>query len=255
MPALLDVLRGRMKERELQAVDVIAEAARAAASGETYDIGAIEKALTLTGQTMDDFEAAVEIARKRAAWLIAFDKLNAATSKVSKLEAAAEAEKAKFEAARRAFMEKAENLDADLATARLIRDKGRDARDRLLDPQEVPGSIGEKFRKAKAEAMVADEALEAVQRQMREIMDRVKSEEQWIAQLSTTSQKEIKPDRLLAQDPIPTASSGRLEEHERALARALRRKKEAEAQLTEAERVAALASRAVASLVPEVLKA
>jgi hypothetical protein len=106
MVALLDALRGRVKQREGNALDTIAAAARAAARGETYDVGAIEKALAETRQTPGDFERAVELARKRLAWLADFEKLASATTKVTKLESTAEAEKAKFEAARRAFMER-----------------------------------------------------------------------------------------------------------------------------------------------------
>lgn len=255
MPALLDALRGRMKQRESNALDTITAGARAAARGESYDVAAIERALTELGKTTGDFEAAVEVARKRVAWLADFDKLAAATTRVSKLEASAAAEQAKFEAARRSFMEKAEALDADLATARKSRERGRDARSNLLDPRGVPGTIGDKYRAAVAEAEAAEATLGTAQRALREILARVKSEREWIAHLSGESVKELRPDRILTKSAEPRGENPKLEEHRLYLARALRRQAEAEAQLTEAEKAAAATARVVDALAGDVLKA
>jgi hypothetical protein len=255
MVAILDALRGRVKQREGNALDTIAAAARAAARGETYDVGAIEKALAETRQTPGDFERAVELARKRLAWLADFEKLASATTKVTKLESTAEAEKAKFEAARRAFMEKADALDADLRTARTLRDKGSQARDQLLDPRDVPGTIGEKYREAVAEKEAADVMLEGAARDLREIVAKVKSEEGWIKQLTAEDEKELRPDRIFTKSAKPPEESYKVEDHRRALARAQRRRAEAEAQLTEAEKIAARAARAVEAIISDVLKA
>jgi hypothetical protein len=256
MPALLDALRGRMKQREANAIDTIAAAARAAARGESYDIGATEKALIETGMSVDDFEAAVERARRRLAWLDDFEKFATATNKVAKLEAAVEAEKAKFEAARKAFHEKGSALDADLATYRTARDKGREARDRLLDPRDVPGTIGEKYRQAVAEAEAAASALERAQAAVREQAARVKSENEWIAQLTGEREKQMKPDRIMLRpNDAPEGDSYRIQKHRNDLARAQRRKAEAEAQVIEAEKTAARTRRAVDALLPEVLNA
>jgi hypothetical protein len=255
MVAILDALRGRVKQREGNALDTIAAAARAAARGETYDVGAIEKALVETRHTTADFERAVELARKRLAWLADFEKLASATTKVAKLESTAEAEKAKFEAARRAFMEKADAIDADLRTARIVRDKGAQARSQLLDPRDVPGVIGEKYREAVAEKEAADVILGDATRALREIVERVKSEEGWIKQLTAADEKELRPDRILTKSAAPPQEHYRLEDHRRALARAQRRRAEAEAQLTEAQKVAARATRAVEAMIGDVLKA
>lgn len=255
MPAILDALRGRMIQREANALDTLAAGARAAARGEAYDARAIEQALVETRQTVADFEAAVEVARQRTAWLSAFDKLASATAKVGKLEGAAATEKARFEAARQAFIEKAGAIDADLAAARSTQDKGRQARDRLLDPGGVPGSIGEKYRAAVAEAEAANQTLADAERSLSEVVERVKSEERWIKQLTGEAETELRGDRIFVTKPAPSEDSRRIEEHRAALARALRRKADAEAQLTEAERAAARAARAVEALVPEVLKA
>jgi hypothetical protein len=255
MPALLDALRGRIKQREGNALDTFAAAARAAARGEAYDVAAIERALVELGKTTADFEVAVELASKRAAWLAEFEKLSSATAKVNKLEAAATAEQTKFEAARRAFMEKAEAIDADLATARSMRDRGIDARSKLLDPRDVPGAIGDKYREAVAEAQAAASDLQRAQSNLREIRARVKSEKEWIEQLSGGPVKQLQPPLLVVKPAEAAHEHPKLEEHRLYLARALRRQGEAEAQLTEAEKVAAAASRAVDALAAEVLKA
>lgn len=255
MPALLDALRGRMKQREGNALDTFAAGARAAARGESYDVAAIERALVELGKSTADFEAAVELASNRAAWLADFEKLASASAKVNKLEAAATAEQTKFEAARRAFMEKAEAIDADLAIARKMREKGTDARGRLLDPREVPGTIGDKYRAAVAEADAATNKLESVQRSLREILARVKSEREWIADLTGEKEKQLQPDRIFVKSADQPGENPKIEEHRIYLARALRRQAEAEAQLTEAEKVAAAATRAVDALAAEVLKA
>jgi hypothetical protein len=254
MPAILDALRGRMKQREENALDTFAAAARAAARGEAYDVAAIERAIVELGKTPAEFEAAVAVARKRVAWLADVDKLSAATAKVNKLEASAATEKAKFEAARRAFIEKAEAIDADLAAARATQDRGRDARTNLLDPRGVPGTIGHKYREAVAEAEAATATLVEAQRTLREVRQRVKSEREWIASLTGEDAKEIRPRLIVTTKAEPGQENPKLEEHRLYLARALRRQTEAEARLTEAEKAAAAATRTVDSLAGEVLK-
>jgi len=253
---LIDTLLSRSRQRELAAVDVVAQAARAAATGKSYDVGAIEKALADTGQTPADFERAVDLARRRLAWLTDFERLAAANAKASKLEAAAAAEQTKFEAARRAFMERADAIDADLRTIRTVQDKGNQARGNLLDPRDVPGSVGERYREAFAESEAANGTVATAQRELRAAMERVKSETDWIKQLTGAAAKTVQPDRILAKSPDAVAAeSSQLQEHRKALARWERRKREAETVLTEAEKVAARAAAAVEALIADVLKA
>lgn len=254
MPGLLDALRGRMKQRELNAIDTVAAAARAAARGEGYDVGAIETALIEARLSMDDFEKSVEVAGKRSAWLREFEKLATATNKLTKAEAAIAAEQARFEEQRRAFMEKAEILDADRAAAEATRNAGETARGNLLDPKLVPGTIGEKYRQAVADARAADETVGEVQRQLREFNDRIKSEEEWIVQLVGESQKTIGPFTHLRRQNDGEESL-KLQDHRNALARNQRRKAEAEGQLVESQKAAARAKKAVEALLPDVLKA
>jgi chromosome segregation ATPase len=254
VPTILEALRGRMQQRQGNAVDTIAAGARAAARGERHDVVALEKALLEVGMTMADFEEQVERAGRRAAWLADFDRLTSASAKKKKLEAAAEAERAKFEATRAAYFERASALDDELRAAATVCDKGREARQRLLDPREVPGTLGDKFRQATEEAHAAEVALEAARRAVREQRQRIKEEQDWIEQLLGEAAKEIHPARISLRDE-PRRESPRLEEHRNALARAERRLAEAEPQLREAEKREALARRVVEGLEPEVLKA
>jgi hypothetical protein len=254
MPSILDALRGRMQQRQFSAYDTIAAGARAVARGERYDVTAIEKALVDAGMSMAEFEAQVEQATKRAAWLVDFEQLATASNKAKKLEAAAEAERTKFEATRLAYFERANALDAELRQVSAIRDKARDARERLLDPRAVPGTVGEKYREAVAAAHAADVEVADAQRAVREQEERIKSEQGWIRQLNGEEEKEIHPSRVSYRDAAPPESP-RLEEHIKALARAERRKAEAQATLLEAEKIAAQARKVVDALVPEALKA
>jgi len=243
-----------MKQRELNAIDTVAAAARAAARGEGYDVGAIETALIEARLSMDDFEKSVEVAGKRSAWLREFEKLATASNKLTKAEAAIAAEQARFEEQRKAFMERAEALDADRAAAQTARDAGDNARGHLLNPKQVPGTIGEKYRQAVADAEAADATVGELQRDIREIAQRIKSEEEWIVQLVGEPERNV--SHYLPIKPREMAGeSFKLEDHRNALARAQRRKAEADAQHVEAQKIAARAKKAVEALVPDVLKA
>ena len=255
MPAILEALRGRMIQREANALDTVVAGARAAARGESFDVGSLEKALAETATTVDDFEVMVTQARKRRAWLADFDKLTNATAKLKKLEAAATAEHEKFDAIHTAFIERMTAIDSEIATYRTARDNGQTARVNLLEPKNVPGSIGEKYREAVAESEAAASAVDQARRDIREQTSQIESEEEWITQIVGESAREITPRGLLKQPKPVEAESFRLQERRAALARAQRRKAEAEARLVEAEKAAARARKAVEALIPEVLKA
>lgn len=255
MVSVLDALRVRMTQRSLNALDTVAAAARASARGERYDIGALETALIQAGMTMEVFEAAVETATKRHAWLGDFEKLANATGKVAKLEATAAAEQSKFEATRAAYLERCAALESQAKTLREIRDRARDARDRLLDPKLVPGTIGQRYREAVAAAEVADNAAAEARRAHRERVEKVQSEEHWIAQLTNEQARMVKPSHIyLKGDRQPTEDSS-LRERREALARAQRREAEARSQLAAADDRAAQAHSVVEQLIPEVLAA
>lgn len=255
MPAILDALRGRIIQREATALDTVVAGARAAARGEAYDVGAIESALAEIGKSVADFEKMVEAARARITWLSDFDKLTSSLGKIRKLEAAAAAENEKFENVRSAYLERITAIDRELALYLAARDRGEEGRYQLLDPRHVPGTLGEKYREAKEKAQEADAAVERIAREIHEHAEREKSEEEWIEQLVGEERRTIGPDILARLRGAQPEEPLRLQEHRAALARAQRRKAEAEAALVEAQKAAAVARKAVDALVPEVLKA
>jgi chromosome segregation ATPase len=243
-----------MKQRELNAIDTVAAAARAAARGEGYDVGAIETALVESRLAMTDFEAAVALAGKRATWLRDFEKLATSNNKLTKAEAAIAAEQAKFEEMRIAFLQRVEAIDSEAAAARTAKTAGDNARGHLLDPKNVPGTIGEKYREAVAAAEAADLAVEDLRRQLRDTLARAKSEQGWIEQLTGDPEKTLATYSPLIPKNV-TADTYKVQDHRNALARAERRKTEIEGQLVEAEKTAARARKAVDALIPDVVKA
>jgi hypothetical protein len=257
MAAIIDALRGRMRQREATSVDTIAAAARAAARGESYDVTQIEAALVETRQTAADFEAAVDVARQRQTWLKQLEQLAAATSKADKLETAIQAEEEKLAEARRAAFARCDAMRAELAIHASRRDQGKDAREALLRPAGVPGTIGDQWRSAVEARDAAESQREDTQRQLREARNKFKSEEGWIEQIIGEADKSLKPsifDRLAGQK-LHGDQANRVEQHTLALKRAQRRIEEAEAQLADDEKALTKAQRVVDDLAAQVVKA
>ena len=257
MAAILDALRGRMRQRESNAIDAIAAGARAAARGESYDVTAIESALVETRQTATDFEAAVDVARQRQTWLKQFEQLAAAASKSDKLAAAIAAEEAKLDEARRAAIARCDTLRAELAIHTSRRDQGRDARESLLRPAGVPGTIGDQWRSAVDARDAAEIQREDTQRQLREARSKFKSEEGWIEQIIGEADKALKPnifDRLAGQK-LYGDQANRVEQHTLAMKRAQRRMAELEEQLGNDEKTLTRTQKAVDDLAAQVVKA
>lgn len=257
MAAILDALRGRLRQRESNAIDAIAAGARAAARGESYDVTAIEAALVETRQSAADFEAAVEVARQRQTWLKQFEQLAAATSKADKLEAAIQAEEDKLAEARRAAIARCDAMRAELAIHATRRAQGRDARESLLRPESVPGTIGDQWRAAVAARDAAEIQRSDTQRQLNEARAKFKSEERWIEQIIGEVDKTIKPNILdrVAGQKLFGEQANRVEQHTLALKRAQRRIEEAEAQLAADDKSLTMAQKAVDDLAPQVVKA
>jgi hypothetical protein len=257
MPAILETLIGRARQRELNAVDLIADAARAAAAEKTYDVGALEAALREAGQTITDFEKAVDTARQRAVWLKQFDGLATATNRTAKLEAAIRAEEDKFDEMRQAMIARCDKVRAELAVVTANREAGERAKHELLNPPSVPGTIGVKWREAVAAREQAEQAVEATQSELREASERVRSEERWIEQLTGGTVKTFTLPKLLKTDEdrsVPVDNS-KVEDHRRVLARVTRRVAEIEARLAQEEKALASAKRVADQLAGEVLKA
>lgn len=255
MAALLDALRGRARQRDANAVDVIANAARAAAASKTYDVAALEQALHDKGMSIADFESAVALARQRAIWLSHFEQLNAASNRAAKIEAMIQAEENKLEEMRQAMIAKCGKLREELAVVETNRSAGQKARESLLTGSNVPGSIGQRYRDALDASHAAEVAADEARSAVREQAEKIGAAERWIASL-TGDTNMIKPDRQMTPGGKPTpAESRELQEHRTALARAQRRKSEADSVLADAEKAAAVARKAVETLIADVLKA
>jgi hypothetical protein len=257
MAAILDALRGRMRQREATSVDTIAAAARAAARGESYDVTQIEAALVETRQTAADFESAVDVARQRQTWLKQFEQLAAAASKAGKLEEAILAEEERLAEARRAAIGRCDAMRAELAIHASRRDQGKDAREALLRPAGVPGTIGDQWRSAIAARDAAEVQRSETQRQLNESRAKFKSEERWIEQIIGEVDKTIKPnilDRITGQK-LYGDQANRVEQHTLALKRAQRRIEEAVVQLADDDKALTKAQKAVDDLAAQVVKA
>ncbi len=248
MPALLDVLRGRIKERELHAVDHVANAARAAASGKPYDMGALEAALAAQKMTIADFEKAIEVARRRSLCLTQFDGLNAAVSRQKKLEAAIQAEEQKLEEYRLAIVAKVRRVWEDLDLAIKSRDAGERARGELLNPANVPGTIGIHYREALVERDAAQEQASTIERDLRDARERLETQTSLAEQTVTEGKKRFEDHNTLA------IRQAKIDDYRASVKSIERRVADLEKQLAAAERDLAAAEDHVKKMEPEVLK-
>ena len=257
MAAILDSLRSRLRQREATSVDTIAAGARAAARGESYDVTQIESALVETRQTAADFEAAIDVARQRQTWLKQFEQLAAATSKADKLEAAIQAEEEKLAEARRAAIGRCDAMRAELAIHASRRDQGKDAREALLRPAGVPGTIGDQWRSAVDARDAAEIQRDGTQRQLRASRSKFKTEEGWIEQIIGEADKTLTMtifDRIAGRK-LSGDQANRVEQHALALKRAQRRMTELEEQLGNDEKTLTRTQKAVDDLAAQVVKA
>jgi len=252
MGNVLDLLRGRLQQRADNAVDVLAQAARDHAAGQTVDVGAVESALVETRQTADDFAGLCEIAVKRRDALVAVERLQSASGKLSKANAAIEAEQRRLEEIRLAHVERITVLDSERAAAQSAVTAAEQGRGVLLNPKLVLGTIAEKYRAAISDRDEANALVSMLEQELREATADAKSEEEWVKQLT---QSDSQP-RSFGMISSPTQqTSYRLQDHVNAKQRAERRAAEATKQLSEARKVLAQASRKLADLELQVLKA
>jgi len=239
MGNVLDLLRGRLQQRADNAVDVLAQAARDHAAGQTVDVGAVESALVETRQTADDFAKLCEIAGRRREALLAVERLQSSSGKLTKANSAIEAEQRRFEEVRMAHVERITSLDSERAAAQSAVTAAEQGRSVLLNLKLVLGTVAERYRQAISERDDAAGTVQALERELKDATSEIKSQEEWITQLGQSDAQ----------------SSYRLQDHVNAKRRAERRTAEATSQLSEARKVLAQASRTLADLELQVLKA
>jgi len=244
MPALLDALRGRFRQRTMTSEETIDEAVAVAAAGKTYDAAAVEAAMTVSGITLDEFERRVELRRARDAWRKDAARLDAAEAEKGKVEAAIASEEAKLAEARRVAIERCDALRVKLTAASRDADRATRARNDLLDPANVAGPLGDRYLAALDAEQAARATVGRIDRRLREAREKVALENRWLESLADERTREIKPDRILttSQTRPATAYDSRVAEHELNLKRATRRVAEAEAELEDASAALAVAS-------------
>lgn len=249
MTALLDALRGRARQREMNALDLVAEAARAAAAGKTYDPAAVEMALRDQGLTLADFETAIANARQRAVWLQHFDGLNAAASRGAKLQAAITQEEEKLEQQRLAARAKIGKLAAELDAENAAIHAGETARHELLKPDRVPGTIGIRYREHVASRDKLNEARSEVSRDLRDARSRLETHRSLAEQTITEGRKRVECDVTLAQ------RAAKLDDYNTRAKSAARYVKEIETKLAAIDKELATVEAAIKRMEIEVLKA
>lgn len=145
---IFDLLRSRVNERRLSALETLVAAANRVAADESVDHAAVESALHEAGRSVDDFENMVELARKRRAWRADHDKGKAANARLAKAQATADRERAQFETIREAWIARATELDNQIRSAQQLVDAANSAAYELVRPDNVPGAPGEQLRVA-----------------------------------------------------------------------------------------------------------
>jgi hypothetical protein len=203
MPMIFDQLRSRARSAEATALDTIAAAARAVAAGGNANIDAVEKALATIGKQPADFEAAVALARRRAEWLIAADKVTSAKSKATKTESALLVEGNKFIEARDAYAHKAAVLQYELDEANQAIREGSTARERLLDPANVPGGAAAEYAEAFREAREAAGQRDNAEYRLTELERRLAAVAEAVEKIAGKPAEEIDPATWKAAPGVP----------------------------------------------------
>jgi len=230
MTTILEALAARMSARKTSANDVLVGAARRLAAGESADDAAIERAMLEANMSLADFRALVELAQRRREWYAALDRGPAAVAKRDKVLAVIERERAQFEQIRNQWIARANELDAEHNAADKLAEAARDARGKLVHPDNVPGTLADAIREAHDNVATTAGEVERIRRDMRDNAEREKSQREWADQKRRLNQ---------------VTPAGDANDHERMADRAARRLKELAAELPAAE---AAAAKAVADL-------
>lgn len=256
--AVLDAIRDRETRTRADALDTIAAAAKATVAGKEVDADAVAAALATLDQTSTDFERAVVRARNRAEWLNSIAKLPAAKSKLAKTQATLDAEADRFIAVRDAWAERATLLEAEINAADAVIREGDTARDRLLDPINVPGGLGLRYGAAVKAAREAHIAAGAAEAALREAEAQIARHASWIRETAKQEPEEIDPAKWKAPDGAPEwhrdGHHGELERYHRQWRNAVRDRDAARKDLADKSKAHATAKKTLDAITQEVLK-
>jgi len=255
MSAILELLGRQRKERVGTADDVLAAAAREHAAGKEIDVAAVEAALHELGKPIEHFGEVCQIAAVRRDADAAFERLATATTKQRRLTAAMDAERAKYEEARAAHLSRLAALEADMAETEVIVSKARQARETLLQPVNVIGSLRSQYEEALATQQESLAVVEQLRRELRQYRDKLREADRWIESITRSVGNDIAPTGLVKRSPqLPESITRQMEPHELDKKRAQRRISEAEPQLRAAEERLDRAERAVVAIETAILQ-
>lgn len=253
--AILELLSRQRKQRVGTADDVLAAAARDHAAGKQVDLADVDRALHELGMPVEHFATLVEVATTRRDANAALEKLGLAQTKQRRVAASIETETKKYEEVRKAYLDRMAALEAERKAIDAVVAKAHQARETLLTPANVLGSVRQRYEDSLADRQQALTTVERLRRELRQHRERLKEADRWIDSIARSADHEITPVGIVKQSSRPPASVARqLEPHELDKKRAQRRIDETEPQLREAEDVLDRAERAVVAIEVEILK-
>jgi hypothetical protein len=256
--AVFEKLGSRLRQRTTSAQETIEKSAQALAAGESVDTGAVEAALVTAGVSLDDYRARVDFHVERKTRLDELDKLGAARTELEGLDKRIEAENKKHSEIVDAYRKRwvALREQADEASRQV--ERSRSARDWLLDPARAPLHLRDDYVAALDVEQKARERIGDVERSIRDLKDRHKSEEGWISQILAEDVRMIHaPSAVVTKnqrDKLTGAQATKLEEHERRRDRYARELAQAEKDLEAARADLVTAEAVVADIRKRILK-
>lgn len=255
MAAILELLGRQRQKRVGDASDELAVAARQHAAGKSVDLAAVDRALAELGMPLEHFDELCRIAAVRRDAGAALEKLGSATTKQQRLDESMAAERHKFDEYRAGFVSRMTALEAQKAAVDAVVASGHTARQTLLVPSNVLGSLRTRYEETLAERQSSAEAVEQIQRELRQHRSKLAEAGRWIASIMQSVDREIQPTGLLKQaKQVPPSVARQLEPHELDIKRAQRRIDEAEAKLRDAEERHDRAERSVVAVETLILK-
>jgi chromosome segregation ATPase len=224
----------------------LAAAAKAAARGQSVDIGALEEALVSTRQSVNDFKALCEYEAARAEKLTAVAAIATLKSKHDRLQKAMEAEDAKFAEVRDAFQARYRKLELEFREIDREVDAATAARNWLTDYRNAKGALGDQYREAVDAEQAARAVVDGINRRMGELRRNIKSADSDIAQLTASWEREITAPKVITvrRDGHPLSKRMPADMAEK-VDTLDRRKKRLAAELTEVEKSLPAAEKAV----------
>lgn len=254
--AVLDRLSGRLKQRTKSAREIVEQAARKIAAGESVDEAALESAIVEAGLAVDDLGRLAEFYSRRAEKRKLLDALGGARKRLAAVDAKISAENAKHAEIVDAYKKRwlALREEADAATREV--DAGRAARDWLLELANCPPSLQDDYRRLLDDEQAATVAVGDAQRLARQIREDIESQKRWIESLDGASSREIEAPTVAVnyRNPVIRQNDEKIEDRRQRLKRLEGRLVDADAAVAAAEKQLAAATLALSNMRDQILK-